>query len=171
MCAIRDAPPCTLGPMPAADRHVRLTSRAAKVTALALTSVVAVFASPVVGKASAAGCGPGVLGSSTVWKDRNPVYDFVAVCGWHDRCYAARGYGWDARQHPERASVPYPRRWCDDGFLRGMLGSCDRLRPGEPRHSLCRRVAFTFHGLVRLFGSASYSAADGRRVLLRLVWP
>ena len=148
----------------------RGASPAVRVAIAAFVALTVAGYGPAAGTARAAGCGPGVLGGATVWKDRNPVYDFVAACGWHDRCYAARGYGWDAL-HPERAAVAYPRAWCDGGFLHAMVGACDRLRSGEPRHSLCLRVAFTFHALVRVFGGASYASAEGRRVFARLAWP
>lgn len=121
--------------------------------------------------ALAAGCGPGILGSATEWKDRNAIYDFVAICDWHDRCYAGRGYGYDAIHHPERANVPYPKDWCDSGFLAGMVASCDLRRRSKVVNRLCHAVATVFHRLVRVFGGPSYRSADGRRLLVRLDWP
>ena len=121
--------------------------------------------------ALAAGCGPGLLGTATQWKDRNLIYDFVAVCDWHDHCYASRGYGWDPVKNPGRDLIPYPRDWCDDGFLRGMNRSCDQLRSGPIRNRLCRFVASSFSYLVRKFGGASYPVGNGRRVLRKLIWP
>ena len=121
--------------------------------------------------ASAAGCGPGLIGTATQWKDRNLIYDFVAVCDWHDRCYASRGYGWDPVKSPGRALTPYPRGWCDEGFLRAMNRSCDQFRSGPVRNRMCHSVATAFGYLVRRFGGPSYAASDGRRVLRRLAWP
>jgi len=128
-------------------------------------------AGPGAGVALAKGCGPGILGSATEWKDRNAIYDFVAICDWHDRCYAGRGYGYDPIRHPERVNVPYPKDWCDSGFLAGMVASCDLKRRGKVVNRLCRAVATVFHRLVRVFGGPSYRSADGRRLLMRLDWP
>lgn len=126
------------------------------------------FGAPV---ARAAGCGPGMLGSATAWKDRNAIYDFVSACDWHDRCYGARGYGWDPVRSPGRAGVPYARDWCDSGFHLWMARSCDS-RPARPAVGrLCHAVADIFHWLVKAFGSPWYRKADGHRTLARLSWP
>ena len=122
-------------------------------------------------QALAAGCGPGILGSATEWKDRNLIYDFVAICDWHDRCYAGRGYGYDRIHHPERANVPYPKDWCDAGFLAGMNQSCDQRRSGRVRERLCHAIASVFYRLVRRFGGPSYHSSDGRRRFEQLHWP
>ena len=118
--------------------------------------------------AQAAGCGPGVLGSATQWKDRNRIYDFLSVCNWHDRCYGAKGFGWDGGKHPERRETPYPKDWCDSGFLLGMNQSCDDHRADRLGNRLCRAVASAFYWLVRAFGGPSYRSSNGHRVLVQL---
>ena len=118
--------------------------------------------------AQAAGCGPGVLGSATQWKDRNRIYDFLSVCNWHDRCYGAKGFGWDGGKHPERRETPYPKDWCDSGFLLGMNRSCDIHRPDRLGNRLCRPIASAFYWLVRAFGGPSYRSSNGHRVLVQL---
>ncbi|MEI7890052.1 MAG: hypothetical protein WCI34_07060 [Actinomycetes bacterium] len=121
--------------------------------------------------AKAAGCGPGILGRVTEWKDRNRIYDFVAICDWHDRCYAGKGFGWDGGRRPERRETPYPKDWCDAGFHIGMNRSCDVHRPDHIGNRLCRSVASVFYGLVRAFGGPSYRSANGRRVFVQLIQP
>ena len=121
--------------------------------------------------AKAAGCGPGNLGSATQWKDRNRIYDFAAVCDWHDRCYGAKGFGWDGGRRPERREVPYPKDWCDSGFLVGMNKSCDDHRRDALGNRLCRAVASAFYWLVKAFGGPSYRSANGHRAFVQLVLP
>ena len=122
-------------------------------------------------EARAEGCGPGALGSATAWKDRNAIYDFVDACDWHDRCYGARGYGWDAARSPRRASVPYPRDWCDSGFRLWMGRSCDSRPTRRAAVRACHGVADVFQWLVRSFGGPWYRKADGNRRLMLLAWP
>jgi hypothetical protein len=122
-------------------------------------------------EARAEGCGPGALGRATAWKDRNAIYDFVDACDWHDRCYGARGYGWDPATAPGRSVIPYPRDWCDSGFRHGMRASCSRKPAGSRTAPLCRVVTEVFYSLVRAFGGSWYRRADGHRTLLRLSWP
>lgn len=149
-------------------RHLR-SSPQLLIFMLVTAISVGVLASPPL--ALAAGCGPGVLGSATEWKDRNLIYDFVSICDWHDRCYAGRGFGYDRIHHPDRANVPYPKDWCDSGFLAGMNRSCDLRRRGPSVNRICHAVASAFSRLVRVFGGPSYRSADGRRKFEQLRWP
>jgi len=151
-------------------RHRRASGRCL-VSAVAVSAAAVVLLSAGAQPAQAAGCGPGVLGSATQWKDRNHIYDFVAVCGWHDRCYGAKGFGYDRALHPEGREVPYPKDWCDGGFLTGMNSSCDVHRRDALGNRLCRAVASAFYWLVKAFGGPSYRSANGRRTFVQLILP
>jgi hypothetical protein len=151
------------------DRLLRVSGGRAVLVIAVTVALVVVAAAPQAARAS--GCGPGLLGSSTRWKDRNAVFDFAGVCDWHDRCYGARGYGYDPVAAPARAATPYPRDWCDSGFHHGMRASCGRKPPRSATAPLCKAVAEVFYGLVTTFGGPWYRRADGHRTLMRLIWP
>jgi len=168
---------CSGGSLPGMDTALVRSSvagglrrwAATLVGGIALSFTISLAVPPA--EANAAGCGPGILGRATEWKDRNRIYDFVAVCGWHDSCYGAKGFGWDGGRFPTKREVPYPKDWCDSGFLSGMTSSCNAFRPTPITNRLCRAVATAFHSLVRAFGGPSYRASNGHRRLLVLQWP